>query len=335
MDTQIGIDVSKKSLDACVLQGNAKPRHRKFENRASGFKDLEAWVLRQSPSGPWHFCLEATGPYGFGVAEHLCEAGRTVSVENPRRVKHFAIAANLKAKTDKVDAFCIALYTRRMEPREWALKDPLLRELAFLRTRLRQIGKAGRAERSRLENERLPEVVRTQIHRHRRFLASEEKEVDARIRELMAESPTARTVYTAVTGINGVGPDTGLLLTTLDVESFDEAKDVAAHFGLNPNTRESGEFKGTTRISKAGDSAARAAFVSAAAAAVKSNPVLKAFLDILMAKGLSRKRATVAVARKLVMIAWGVARNALRGLPVHYPGGELRGTNLRVFAPGP
>jgi transposase len=335
MKTPIGIDVSKNTLDVCVLQGEDRQRHHKFSNSEFGFKALVAWVMRQSPEGSHHFCMESTGGYSFGLAAHLADNGHTVSVENARRVKHFAIAANLKVKTDKADAHCIARYVQAMNPRQWVLKNLEERELCGLRTRLRQIEKVRLAERSRLENPHLDECVGRQILEHLTFLGWQTKEAQGRVRELLSKSEKSRTIYRAVTGINGVGAETGLLLATLDIESFDDAQAVAVFFGLNPRLHQSGKFCGKTRISKQGDSPGRATLICAAGNAYRYNPFFKTFYDRLIARGLRHKQALAAVARKLVMIAWAVARNALRGLPVNYPGGELRGPNLRVYCANP
>jgi transposase len=331
MKTAIGIDVSKESLDVCVYRKGAKPRHRKFRNSDTGHRELVDWVLRQSGSEERHFCLESTGCYGFGIAAYLADGGHLVSVENARPVKHFAIAAKLKAKTDKTDAYCIARYCAVMEPREWTLKDPLQRELFSTRTRLRQIDRMRRAEVSRLEDRHLPEFIRQQIQETVAHFDRQTKDAQAHVKELMSRCEEAHTVYKAVTGINGAGPETGLLMSTVDILSFHEAPNVAVYFGLNPRLCQSGKFFGQTRISKCGDAAGRATLMSAANAAVKSNDFFKQLHEKLLERGLKKKQALAAVARKLVMIAWAIARNALLGLPVIYPGGELRNKNLRVY----
>jgi transposase len=332
--TAVGIDVSKDSLDVCVLEHEVKRKHRKFSNNGAGFRALEKWVSLQAPE-PRHFCMESTGSYSFGPAEYLTDRGHKVSVENPRPVKHFSVAAKLKTKSDKADAFCIALYVAKMKPRDWALKDPVIREIAQLRTRMRQIEKDRLAERSRLDDRHLPDLVGLQIRQHVEWLQEQQRQIRVRVKQLMARCEQARTVYHAVTGINGVGPETGLLLATLGVGTFDEAPQVAVFFGLNPRTHQSGKLSGQTRISKEGDASGRAILVSAAYTAARCNPEFKAFFERLTARGLARKRAVIAVARKLVMVAWAIARNALQGLPVSYPGGELRKANLAKYAPAP
>ena len=331
MKTYIGIDVSKDTLDACLLHGEDKARHRKFTNGEAGYRELVAWVDKFAPSAERHFCMEATGSYSFGPASFLAGRELLVSVENPRRIKHFAIAANFKTKTDKVDAFCIALYAQKLAPKPWSLMDPTKREIVAMRKRIRQMSQDRMAEELRLEDKYLPEFARKQIEEHVSYLNEQVKQTQERVRSLMNACQEAKTIYHAVTGLNGVGPECGLLLSTLEVESFDEAKAVAAHFGLNPKQHQSGKFQGQTRISKQGDSAGRAILMSAANAAARANSVFKKLYDNLVARGLKHKQAVAAVARKIVMIAWAIARNALRKLPITYPGGEHRGKNLRIY----
>ncbi len=334
MKTAIGIDVSKASLDACILEDEeARPRHHKFPNGVAGFADLVLWVRKNAPTGEHHYCLESTGPYSFGVAAFLADHGHRVSMENARPLKHFAKAAKQKNKTDKADAYLIALYVLRMHPTEWSLKDPKIRKIAQLRKRLSQIDKQRLAERSRLEDPYLDEFVADQIRRNIEQLAQFTAEAEERVRGLMAECDKARTIYEAVTGLRGVGPETGLLMATVAVETFVDAKDVPTFFGLNPKIHKSGKLCGQTRISKNGDGASRALLRCAANSAVRHNQVFKAFFERLTSRGLSRKRAVVAVARKLVMVAWAIARNKLQGKEVFYPGGERRGKNLRLYLP--
>ena len=120
----VGIDVSKASLDVCLLVGNKPPMYRKFGNTKAGFEELVNWCGKAVPPGECHFCLESTGTYGLGIATHLSNASYTVSVENPRFIKHFAIGKRIQNKTDKADSFAIARYCRENPLRPWSLGKP-------------------------------------------------------------------------------------------------------------------------------------------------------------------------------------------------------------------
>ena len=76
----VGIDVSKATLDACLLRPRRKARAAAFANDPAGHAALIAWADRHAGGLPAHFCLEATGPYSDPPATALAEAGRHVSV---------------------------------------------------------------------------------------------------------------------------------------------------------------------------------------------------------------------------------------------------------------
>ena len=55
----VGIDVSKDSLDACLLLPRGKQRQGAFANDATGHAALLAWADRHAGGLALHFCLEA------------------------------------------------------------------------------------------------------------------------------------------------------------------------------------------------------------------------------------------------------------------------------------
>ena len=63
-DSIVGIDVSKKSLDANFARGQRK-QSRTFENSPDGWKLMLAW-FKALGSKPAHVCMEATGRHNLG-----------------------------------------------------------------------------------------------------------------------------------------------------------------------------------------------------------------------------------------------------------------------------
>jgi len=112
----LGIDISKRSFHVALLRENGKFLTKAFDNTPAGFEALERWLQAKGAEHP-HVCLESTGTYGEALATHLFEAGYTVSVENPARIKHFAKSAGVRTKNDAVDARAIARYAEAMKPR--------------------------------------------------------------------------------------------------------------------------------------------------------------------------------------------------------------------------
>jgi transposase len=124
----VGIDVSKDSLDACLLLPQGKERRFAFANDARGHAALLAWADRHADGSALHFCLEATGPYGEALAGSLFTSGLFVSVVNPARVKYHGVALGQGNKTDRADARLIAQYARDRRPPAWQPPSPEVRE---------------------------------------------------------------------------------------------------------------------------------------------------------------------------------------------------------------
>src|SRR5688572_26748921 len=126
----LGIDVSKASFQV-ELSVNNKLRHRKLVNRQEGFAELLSW-LKKHKVDQVHACMEATGPYSEDLATTLFQAGYTVSVVNPARIKAFGQSELLRNKDDRPDAGLIRRFCEKQRPAAWAPQPAHLRELQSL-----------------------------------------------------------------------------------------------------------------------------------------------------------------------------------------------------------
>jgi len=127
--------------------------------------------------------------------------------------------------------------------------------------------------------------------------------------------------------VAGVGPITalGFVVTLEDPTRFRRSRDVGAYVGLRPRRYQSGTRDPALHITKAGDAFLRRTLVQAAQHILGPHgpdTALRRFGLRLLARGgrSARKRAVVAVARKLAVLLhrlWvtGDAYEPLRGLP--------------------
>lgn len=106
----VGIDVGKAKLDVAITTDK---RVRVWTNDDAGRVELVEWVVSQEAS---LVVVEASGGYEAAVVSALVERGLAVSLVNPTRVRSFARAAGILAKTDKIDAGVIARFGATMEP---------------------------------------------------------------------------------------------------------------------------------------------------------------------------------------------------------------------------
>src|SRR6478672_4272919 len=92
----LGIDVSKLTLDACMITAESISHHR-VRNDHEGHQQLHAWALAISPE--YCACLESTGSYGEALAKYLFKEQVAVSLVNPAQTAAFAKAQLLRTKT--------------------------------------------------------------------------------------------------------------------------------------------------------------------------------------------------------------------------------------------
>ncbi len=308
----IGIDVSKDTLDACLLAPGGKAHERAFPNGPAGHAALLAWADRHAGGAAAHFGMEATGGYEDALATHLHAAGRTVSVVNPTRIKYAGLVRGRGDKTDKADARLIAAYTRDQSPPAWTPPSPEVRELQALVRRRDDLRTLAAQEKARLEAPLLTPAARKSVARVVKFLAKGADALQAAADALIAATPGLKADRDLLATIPGVGTQTAstVLAELPALDRVPSAQAAAAYAGLAPREFRSGSsVRGRTRLSKAGNARLRKALYLPALTAVRFNPALKAFYERLVAAGKPKMCALGACMRKLVMIAYGVLKN--------------------------
>jgi transposase len=307
-----GIDVSKDSLDACLLGPDGRTHARHVINDRRGHAALIAWAERLATGRPVHFCLEATGPYSDGIATALHAAGRRVSVANPARVKAHMKACGQANKTDPADARAIATFCRDRLPRPWAPPTPAVRELQALVRRRDDLRAMAAAEKNRLDVPTLTPAARRSLARVIRFLSKEADRVQGQAEVLVRSDPALAADGELLESITGVGRQTAttVLAELPPIAHLARAESAAAYCGLAPREFQSGKsVRKRTRLSKTGNVRLRTALYLPTLTAIRFNPILRRFFDRLVAAGKPRMQAVGACMRKLVMICYGVLRN--------------------------
>jgi transposase len=308
----VGIDVSKDSLDACLLLPGGKERQAAFANDARGHAALLAWADRHAAGCALHFCLEATGPHSQAPAIALADAGRLVSVANPARVKAHAAAGGQGNKTDPADARAVAAFARDRRPPAWQPPAPEVRELQGLVRRVEDLVEMAAREKGRLASPALTKPARRSVERTIRLLEKEADKVRAEADALVAAAEAPRADRELLETIPGVGRRTAttVLAELPAVRRLPGAESAAASAGLAPREYRSGaSVRKRTRLSKAGDARLRKALFLPTLTAIRFNPLLQGFFERLVRAGKPRMRAVGACMRKLVMLCYGVLKN--------------------------
>jgi transposase len=303
--TPLGVDIAKAKFDAAALV-DGKYKTKVFPNTPAGFAAFLTWL---HPFAPVPVCMEATGRYGEALATALVDAGITVSVVNPAPIHAFGKAELKRTKTDKTDAKLIARFCQLQQPPAWQPLPPAVRQLQALVRRLDDLMAMRQMEHNRQDG--ADATVQLSITRLLALLDAEIEQTRAAIHDHLDQDPDLQQRRDLLDTIPGLGETTiAVLLACLgDIQRFDNAKAVAAFAGLSPAERQSGKYKGQTRLSKLGDALLRKALYFPAIVAGQHNPLLRAFCERLKAKGKPGKVIVCAAMRKLLTLAYGVLKS--------------------------
>lgn len=120
--------------------------HWQAANTAEGIRSLVRRLKRYKLT---RVLVEATGGYERAIAEAYAEADLPILVITPLRIRQFAKAEGILAKTDKIDARLIALFGMKMQPEVRALPSKKTRLFKDLVSRKRQLNEARTQELNR------------------------------------------------------------------------------------------------------------------------------------------------------------------------------------------
>jgi len=304
----LGIDIAKHKFDVVLLVGESS-RHKVFDNDESGFQALIVWLADQA--GSLHAGMEATGGLGDDLALFLHERSITVSIVNPLRIKAFGQSEMVRTKTDKVDAGVIARFCRSQSPAAWVPPSPRMRDLRALVRRCAALKAMRVQELQRRAQGTSSGMVADSLDRLIAGLDIEINTISEAVAALIRDDDHLRQSHELLTSIPGLGSQSAavMLAEIPDFRVFGHNKQITAFVGLNPQDHQSGSsVRGRARISKIGNARLRAILYMCALSARHHNPTLKAFADRLKEAGKAPKVVLVAVARKLLVVAYGVMK---------------------------
>jgi transposase len=322
MDTAVlGIDVAKDTFQVTLLHGTQK-RRAAFPNDSTGFAQLGRWLAKRK-AGLVHACLESTGRYGDELALWLHQAGHTVSVVNPARIKSYAQSQLQRNKTDQVDGDVIADFCKTQQPAAWTPPSPEIRELQALLHQLEALEQMRQQEANRLGAGVPSRTVKQTIEAHLAFIDGQLAELAQQIHDHIQGQPALKAQCALLCTIKGIGERTAERLVAKDLRRYDDARAAVADAGLNPRVVSSGLFKGHSKLSKMGDATLRKALYFPAIVAWQHNPVVRPFCERLIARGKCKMAVIGAAMRKLLCLAYGVLKSGVPFDP-HYAANKKR-----------
>lgn len=153
------------------------------------------------------------------------------------------------------------------------------------------------------------EVVLTHKVRELLFYQGLLEEIDSLFRQACEE--IGRQEIEILTSMDGVGENTAMqfIAEVGDINRFENAKKLIAYSGLDPSVKESGRYKGKSRITKRGNKHLRRVIWLMAVSVVRWNEYFRAYFLRRVKEGLPYKKAILAVAHKLIRVIFAMLKS--------------------------
>jgi transposase len=324
----IALDVHRDFCEVAIADGGQVRLAGRVETSPAALE-----LFAQSLAADDQVALEATGN-ALAIARLIEPHVARVVLANPKAVKGMTQTG---AKTDKIDARALATLLAggflpevgAVDEQTRVLRRRIARRAQLVRQRTREKNQVhailirnlkrrapvtdlfGVRGRHRLAEQALPadecEMVEACL-RQIDFLDAEISLIDKALAELVLASPEMLRLMT-LPGVSFVTA-AALMAAIGDVSRFPTADHLVSYLGLDPRVRQSGSEKPKHgRISKQGSGEARHVLVEAAWHAQRTYGPLRVFAERIAARR-GVQVATVAVARKLVVIAWHMLSRA-------------------------
>ena len=318
----IGLDVHRDFAQVAIWENGRVRDAGRVPTSPERLREF-AQTLRRSD----RVALEATMNTA-AIAGLLGERAGQVVVSNPFKTR---VIAEAKIKTDKVDARVLAeLLAADYLPSVWladeqtkGLRRQVGQHIALVRQRTRVKNQVqailarnllprcpftdlfGVKGRRWLADQSLPADERRTVGsllRQLDFAGEEVRLVDSELARFALNDANTRRLMT-IPGVD-MAVAVAIVATVGDFSRFESPDKLVSYVGLNPTTRQSGGLPATHgRISKQGRAWARGMLVEAAHAASHTPGPLHGFFERVKARR-GWQIATVAVARKLLVICW-------------------------------
>ncbi len=305
----VGIDVSKEHLD--IARSDQKVTWRR-PNTPEGIETLHQELLAITPAC---IVIESTGGLERPLIARLLEENLPVALVNPGNVRDLAKGLGILAKTDSIDAQLLARFGQLASPRILEKYLQIQAELAALVVCRRQLVKT-KTEQS---NRRQTTTSKRALGALDAVIATLDKQIsklDKQIADQIDSNDQWKQLSKNLQTAPGVAATTAATFVA-QVPELGKVnnRQIGKLIGVAPMNNDSGDRRGKRSI-RGGRKAVRSVLYMATIAAMRFNPVIKAFAEKLRGPNPDKpakpaKSIIVACMHKLLTLLNVMARENL------------------------
>lgn len=308
----IGIDISKNTLDICILKEGAT-EHFSIPNKA----DIIQGFFKKSRLRDGHICFENTGKYGWELIDVLSKLQLTFYQVNAFHLKRSI--GLVRGKDDVVDAFRIAQFIQKnhREIPTYQAKDKEAKRIQILLSKRsllvkqRSQHKSLKKENAVLKNLGLPSLDK-QTDKIIALLSKQILEIESIIDKIIEQNEELSKNHEIVTSIPGIGRivSWNMIVKTNGYTTIRDPRKFACYAGIAPFSQRSGtSINKKPRVSHLADKTIKKLLHMAAMRAIQLDNDLRNYYIRKTEQGKNKMSVLNAIRNKLVHRIFALVKN--------------------------
>lgn len=311
----IGIDVSKKTIDACIHVSN---QSKQFRNTSKGLQEFLNWSKKHAQEiNRVLFVFEHTGMYAHLITTFLDDKGCYYFIAPALDIKRSI--GIIRGKDDQVDAKRIALYGFRLKDeiiptKKYNKSISQLKSLMSLKAKLikqRAAYKGTLKEQKSIYKSKDFKIIFDVQEKMIHYLTKQITNIESKIIEIIKKQDELQSNLDLIVSIKGIGSQMGvtMLIATENFKKFDTWRKFASYCGVAPFAYQSGtSVKGRTKVSQLANKKVKAMIHMCAITAIQYNPEMKAYYERRIATGKSKMSTINIIRNKLIARIFAVIK---------------------------
>ena len=311
----IGIDVSKDTLDVCVLTE---------QSESIVIKNTEKSILRffrkqlKDTEYSYHICIENTGKYSWDLMRILPELECHFYVVNPLHLKRSL--GLVRGKNDVIDAIRIAKFIKKNN-QELSTYIPKRKEIESLqvllserkfRVKQRTELKTKNKEMLVLSDTKLAKLMIAKNNKLIKELTKQIKDIELEVQQIINSDENLKSLASQLKTIPGVGDILcgNLLVKTNEFKTIKDPRKLACYAGVAPFANTSGtSVFGRNKVSNLADKGLKKLLHLGALSAIRLDNDLAIYYHRKVKEGKNKMSVLNAVRNKIIHLVFALIKN--------------------------
>lgn len=308
----IGIDISKNTLDICVLE-HQESKHYQILNQSLQIQKF----FKKLHSVNSHICFENTGKYGWLLIDILSKLNLNFYQINALHLKRSM--GLVRGKNDIVDALRIAQFIAKnyQELQVHKSKDGIIKKIQVLMSK-RSLLVKQRAQHKTLkkENQLLKDLGLPSLEKQTKqiitLLNKQILNIEILIQKSIEQSPKLHKNHQIITSIPGVGKIVSwqMIVKTNGYNNVSDPRKFACYAGIAPFSQKSGtSINKKARVSHLADKSIKKLLHMAAMRAIQLDNDLKNYYIRKVKQGKNKMLVINAIRNKIIHRMFAMIKN--------------------------